>query len=150
MRPIKITAFVALTAITASLFVLSFTPRAQGERIQVGPAESGPITANFVGIGGMTFQQGQNVGIAWILRGEGVKYFESNNWAECELYFSADGGQTWTRITPELNISRRSYEWTMPNVLTRQGVIAIRLGIQGEGEYYFFQSEPFRIGRRLQ
>ena len=85
--------------------------------------------------------------IKWILSGDGVRALESNRWSECELFFSA-GGKAWTRITPALSVTRRSYDWTIPDVSVGQGIVAIQIGIEGEGEFYFFRSEPFSIVRR--
>jgi hypothetical protein len=140
MRRTKITTAVALIAASASLLLLGFTSLAEGERMA-------PITAEFTGIGGQVFQRGQNVEIKWILSGDGVRALESNRWSECELFFSA-GGKAWTRITPVLSVSRRSYDWMIPDVSEEQGIIAIQIGIEGEGEFYFFRSEPFTIRRR--
>ena len=111
--------------------------------------DDGSVTASFIGLGGMLFQPGQSVELKWTLQGEGVKSLETHPWGECELLFSANGGQTWTRITPHLSVTRRSYLWTVPNVFTRQGVLALQIGIEGQGDFYIFPSEPFMVlGRR--
>ena len=149
MRHTKITVFFALVAVSAFLLALSFTPLARGKGLVTDPRGSGSVTAKFIGMGGMIFQPGQNVDIRWTLQGDGVKYFETHPWGECELYFSPDGGQTWTRITPQLSVTRRDYQWTVPNVVTRQGVIALQIGIEGDGDFYLFTSDPFMVlGRR--
>ena len=146
MRGTKIIAILACAAISAFLLV-PFTALAQSDGVNAGSPGSAPITAKFAGLGGMVFQRGQNVEIKWDLAGDGVRYFESNRWSECELLFST-GGKAWTRITPALSVSRRSYDWTIPDVNAGQGIIAIQIGIEGEGEFYFFRSEPFTITRR--
>lgn len=149
MRRIKITAFNAFAAVSAFLLVASFIPLAYGNGPVKGPLGPGSVEAKFVGMGGMLFQPGQNVDIRWTLKGEGVKYLETHPWSECELYFSPDGGQTWTRITPQLSVTRRNYEWTVPNVVTRQGVVGLQIGVEGNGDLYLFTSEPFMVlGRR--
>ena len=149
MRRTKITAFIAFTAVSAFLLVMSFTPLAKGKALEKVPLGPGSVEAAFVGMGGMLFQPGQNVDIRWTLKGDGVKYLETHSWSECELYFSSDAGQTWTRITPQLSVTRRDYQWTVPNVVTRQGVIALQIGIEGDGDFYFFASDPFMVlGRR--
>ena len=149
MRRIKITAFIAFTAVSAFLLVMSFTPLAKAKALEKVPLGQGSVEAKFVGMGGMMFQPGQNVDIRWTLKGAGVKYLETHPWSECELYFSPDAGQTWTRITPQLSVTRRDYQWTVPNVATRQGVIALQIGIEGDGDFYFFASDPFMVlGRR--
>lgn len=134
-------------AVIVVLFVfalLAYSAPAQAQE-KIGRPEPGPVTANFIGIGGMVFQPGQNVEVNWILQGDGVKYFESNTWGECELMFSADGGRTWTRVTPQMSVTRRKYDWTVPNVSTKEAVIGLRIGIEGEGEFYLFPSEPFSV-----
>ena len=141
----KITAFVAPTAAFAAGLVLIFTPLASGDNSETGPLLTAPLTANFVGLGGMAFRPGQNVDISWILKGKEVSNLEANPWSECELFFSADGGKTWSRVTPQLSVTTRSYEWTIPDVLTGEGLIGLQIGIEGEGELYFFPSESFTV-----
>ena len=149
MRRTKITAFIAFTAVSAFLLVSNFTPGARGKSLEKAPLGPGNVTATFLNMGGMIFQPGQNVDIKWLLEGSGVKYLETHPWGECELLFSTDGGQTWMRITPQLSISRRDFEWTIPNVFTRQGVVALQIGIEGSGDMYLFPSGSFMVlGRR--
>jgi hypothetical protein len=149
MRRINITAFIAFTAVSAFLLVMSFTPLAKGKALEKIPLGPGSVDVKFVGMGGGIFQPGQNVDIRWTLKGDGVKYLETNPWSECELYFSSDAGQTWTRITPQLSVTKRDFQWTVPNVVTRQGVIALQIGIEGDGDFYLFASDPFMVlGRR--
>jgi len=150
MRRTKITTFIALTAVSAFFLFLSSTPLARGRSLKTAPSESGSITATFVGIGGMVFQPGQYLGVKWVLEGDGVKYLENNPWSECELFFSADGGRTWSTMSPHLGVSRRNFDWTVPNVPTQQGIIALQIGIEGEGEFHVFPSAPFTVlpGRR--
>ena len=145
MRRTKITTLIALTAVSAFLLFLSSTPVAKGRSLKTAPSDPGSITATFVNIGGMVFQPGQSLGIKWILEGDGVRYFESNPWGECELFFSADGGGTWSRISPHLGVSRRSFDWTVPNIATQGGIIALQIGIEGEGEFHVFRSAPFTV-----
>ena len=142
MRRTKITAFIAFTAVFT---FLSFTPLEGGKSLEIENPQAGPVTANFIGIGGMIFQPGQQVEIKWNLQGRGVRYFETHIWGECELFFSADGGETWARITPQMSVSRRSHAWTVPNVSTEQGVLALQIGIEGEGEFHILPSEKFSI-----
>ena len=149
MRHTKITAFIAFTAVSAFLLVSNFIPLARGKGLEKAPLAQAAVTARFLNMGGMIFQPGQNVDVKWILEGSGVKYLETHPWGECELLFSTDGAQTWTRITPGLSVTRRNYEWTIPNVFTRQGVIALQIGIEGEGDFYLFPSGSFMVlGRR--
>ena len=81
MRRTKITAFIAFTAVSAFLLVMSFTPLAKGKALEKVPLGPGSVEAKFVGMGGMLFQPGQNVDIRWTLKGEGVKYLETHPWS---------------------------------------------------------------------
>ena len=137
MRRTKITAFIAITSV--ALLASSFTPFA-------GAKPNPPaVSATFIGIGGMTFRPGQNVEIKWVLQGDGVKYFETNSWGECELFFSSNNGGTWTRITPHMAVTSRSFTWTIPNTPTREALFALQIGIEGEGDFYMFPSQPFTV-----
>jgi len=140
----KTTAGVARTAVFASLLALTFAPLASGQNPDRDPPETG-LSASFPGLGGKVFQAGRRIEINWSLKGKEVSNLEANPWGECELYFSPNGGNTWTRITPNLNVSRRSHEWTVPNIPTTEAVIALQVGIEGEGDFFFFQSEAFTI-----
>jgi hypothetical protein len=144
---------IAFTALSVCLLALSFAPNTRSARLPKANPEPGPltdITANFIGLGGMAFQPGQPLQIKWNLEGSGVKPFEVHPWSECELFFSPDGGNTWTRISPGLSVSRRSFDWVVPNSATQQGIIALQIGIEGEGEFYFLPSTAFTVlpGRR--
>lgn len=145
MRHTKITAFIAVTAVSAVLLALSFTPLALAKPAKSEIPAAGTISATFVGIGGMVFRPGQTIEVKWILQGEGVKYFETNHWGECELFFSSDNGANWTRITPHMSVTTRSFQWTIPNVLTQQALFALQIGIEGEGDFFMFPSQPFTI-----
>lgn len=145
MRRTKITAFIAFTVVSAFLLVSNFIPLARGKGLEKTPLAQGTVTGKFLNMGGMIFQPGQNVDVKWILEGSGVKYLETHPWGECELLFSTDGGQTWMRITPQLSISRRNYEWTVPNVFTRQGMMALQIGVEGTGDLYLFPSGSFMV-----
>jgi len=148
MRRPKIPAVVLIAAAAASLVAaLNLAAFAGDKSPETNSAAAGSITAEFTGIGGMVFQRGQPIEIRWILTGDGVRAFESNRWSECELFFSTNG-KAWTRITPALSVTRRSYDWTIPNVITEEAVFGLQIGIEGEGEFYFFQSEPFKIGSK--
>ena len=144
MRRTKITAFIAVTAVSAVLLALNFTPLAEAKPLKVDPAAQ-DVSATFVGIGGMVFRPGQNIEIKWVLQGEGVKYFETNHWGECELFFSSDNGANWTRITPHMSVTTRNFWYTIPNVTTQQGLFALQIGIEGEGDFFMFPSQQFSI-----
>ncbi len=144
MRRTTITTFIALTAVSASLLALSFTRLAEAKPLKTDPSAQ-DVSATFIGIGGMTFRPGQNIEIKWTLQGEGVKYFETNNWGECELYFSSDNGANWSRITPHMSVTTRNFWYTIPNVTTQQARFALQIGIEGEGDFFMFPSETFAI-----
>jgi hypothetical protein len=93
----------------------------------------------------MICQPGQSVNIKWLLDGDGVRYFETNPWSECELFFSTDGGTTWSRISPHLSVTRRNFEWFVPNISTQTGLLALQIGIEGQGEFYIFRSAAFTV-----
>lgn len=112
---------------------------------QAAASQSLPISATFPGIGGNRFEPGQEVVISWKLEGSEVKSFETNPWGECELLFSSDAGRTWTRITPQLSVTRRDFTWVVPDVPTRSAKLALQIGIEGEGEFYQFASKRFAI-----
>lgn len=137
----KRTKIIALSAVSAFILVLSFTP-ARGGRLEGGSAS---ITANFIGLDNMVFRPGQVVEVKWTLEGADVKNFETNPYGECELFFSADGGKTWSRFTPALGVSTRGYTWTIPNVSTKEGVIGLQVGIEGQGDFYTFPSGSFAV-----
>ena len=137
----KRTKIIALAFVSAFLLVGSFAP-ARGQRMEKGPA---PVTANFFGLDNMVFRPGQVVEVKWTLEGAEVKNFETNPYGECELFFSADGGKTWARFTPALSVTTRSFAWTVPNVLTKEGVIGLQVGIEGQGDFYTFPSGSFAV-----
>ena len=146
-RPQFAAVVVGFAVVTASLLASRFTVLAEVKGSEAAP-QPGSITAEISGVGGMVFHRGQPIEIRWILSGDGVRAFEGNRWAECELFFATAAGKGWNRITPALSATRRSYDWTIPNVTADEAVIGIQLGIEGEGEFYFFRSEPFKIRRQ--
>jgi hypothetical protein len=103
------------------------------------------VRAEFLDIAGRVFQPGDAVAIRWELSGPGVKYFQSHPWGECELFFSTDGGANWSRITPQLSVSRRDYDWIVPDVATRNARFGLQIGIEGDGEFHEFSSKKFII-----
>ena len=100
MHRTKVTAFIAFTVVAASLLFLSTSPVAKGRSIKRIPAGPGSISATFPGIAGIVAQAGQILEVKWALEGDGVRYFETHPWGECELFFSTDAGLSWSRISP--------------------------------------------------
>lgn len=103
------------------------------------------LMAKFPDLGGRVFEPGEEVTIRWQLWGSAVREYESNPWGECELLFSTDSGRTWTRITPQLSISRRDSTWIVPDVATENAKIALQVGIEGDGEFHHFPSGRFAV-----
>lgn len=146
MRRVKITASIAIAATSLFLLIFSPAPLARGRGLKTGPLDPPPsVTAKFENVSGMVFPSGHVVNVRWVLEGEGVRFFETNPWSECELLFSTDGGRTWARISPQLSVTRRDFNWFVPNVSTQAGILALHIGIEGAGEYYSFLSAPFSV-----
>jgi hypothetical protein len=49
----------------------------------------------------------------------------SHNTLNWDLYFSADGGESWTAIKTDISYETTSYTWTVPETFTTQGQIKI-------------------------
>ncbi len=58
-----------------------------------------------------------------------------NNWSEMELFLVDDNGLL-LRITPQLSVTTKTFEWTVPSVNTRSAKIVLQVGIEGEGDFY--------------
>ena len=141
MRRITIPTLLALSA----LFGLVIHSSLNARDTKAVPAGAQSITASFLNLGGIVLQPGQIYEVKWDLQGEGVKYFENNPWSECELFFSTDNGRTWSRITPHLGVQRRTFTWVVPEVSTQTALLALQIGVEGEGEFYTFPSKPFSV-----
>ena len=133
----RLAGVVALAALAGLQLATSLSAEARSDRYRV--------SALFPDVAGRVFEPGEEAKIRWELKGPGVRYFESNPWGECELLFSADDGLSWTRVTPRLSVSRRDYDWVVPNVPTESARIGLQIGIEGDGEFHQFASEPFAI-----
>jgi hypothetical protein len=145
MRTIKIHAVIIPTALSAFFLFSSVMPLAKGHGLKSSPAGSQSVIASFTNVGSQTFQPDQAVEVKWILEGNGVQALEDNPWSECEVLFSTDNGQNWARITPELSVHMRSFNWIVPKVSTQQALLLLRIGVQGDGDFYAFRSKPFTI-----
>ena len=74
-----------------------------------------------------------------------------NPYAEMEYYLTTDEG-LFMRITPQLDITTKSFVWTVPAINTTTARLTLKCGIEGEGDQYTFtQSAPFTIrkGKKL-
>jgi hypothetical protein len=50
------------------------------------------------------------------------------------------------RITPQMNVDKRSFTWTVPNINTTTARLVLQCGIEGEGEMFrFVQTGTFTI-----
>lgn len=65
--------------------------------------------------GGEGFQPGETTAITWI----------SNAVSNVSLSYSLDGGSNWTQIDGSVPANQGTYNWTIPNNLTSQGLIRI-------------------------
>lgn len=71
---------------------------------------------------------GQQVLVSWVASIPEIDLA----WCEVEIYLSLDGGKTNAiRITPQLDPGARSFNWTVPNLPTNQGVLDIHFGCEG-------------------
>jgi hypothetical protein len=52
-------------------------------------------------------------------------------WCEADLQLSLDGGQTFTRMTGELDPRDQYFDWIVPNTPTNNAVLDIRFGCIG-------------------
>jgi hypothetical protein len=144
MRSIKSSVFV-LTVLSAFLLFIAIMPLAKGRSTKAAPTDPQSVTATFTNVAGQTFGPNQIVKLKWTLQGDGVKALEDDPWSECELMFSPDGGNTWNRISPELSVRRRDFDWVVPNLPTKQALVQLRIGTQGANDFYFFPSPTFVI-----
>lgn len=145
MRSTKSSVFIILTALSSLLLFAGATPLAKGRNVKTIPTDPQSVTATFINLAGQTFAPNQIVNLKWTLQGDGVKALEDDPWSECELMFSPDGGNSWSRISPELSVHRRSFDWVVPNLSTKEAVIQLRIGTQGATDFYFFPSPTFFI-----
>jgi len=68
--------------------------------------------------GGETYVSGATVLIKWSL----VQSHQQENW---DLYFSSDGGTTWEDLQLNMENSKFTYIWTVPDLLTETARIKI-------------------------
>ena len=143
MRRTKITLLITFSAVFAYFLVSS--PLLKGRGLGTDPSGSGSVVASFPSLAGAVLQPGQYATIKWSLDGDGVRNLESNPWSECELFFSNDGGMNWSRVSPQLSVTNRTFQWWVPSTPTQQGKLALHIGIEGDGEFYIFPSPSFTI-----
>jgi hypothetical protein len=92
---------------------------------------------------GQILKGGSVVTISWELSVD--KAISDSPWSEMELFLADDNG-LFTRITPQLGIMAKSFEWTVPRLNTRSARIVLQFGIEGEGDFYLLrQIGSFKI-----
>lgn len=81
---------------------------------------------------GTVLHPGDRVQITWTYEGNVAAL--DPHWCEQELYFSLDGGQSLgMRLTLSTGIDVRSFDWTVPNIATDNGVFDIQFGCEANG-----------------
>jgi hypothetical protein len=80
---------------------------------------------------GQQLKGGSEVTLRWNLVIE--ESILQNPWAECELYLVDDHGLS-LRLTPQLNITARTFNWTVPMINTTSARLVLQFGVEGEGE----------------
>lgn len=68
--------------------------------------------------GGETLYSGDTITITWVQ----VQAHDLQNW---ELYYSADGAETWQVISNNIAPELREYEWVVPDAETTKGRIRV-------------------------
>lgn len=87
-------------------------------------------------VGGETFNAGGSVQIQWHI----TIPHDIQNW---DLYFSADGGDTWEAIQLNLDPSVLKYRWPVPKIATQRA--RIRIDMDNTGTDYTDVSRDFTI-----
>ncbi len=82
---------------------------------------------------GIRLNGGSRVTVEWDLRVDDA--ITNNNWSEMEL-FLVDNNGLLLRITPQLSVTTKTFEWTVPSVNTSSAKIVAQVGIEGEGDFY--------------
>jgi len=85
--------------------------------IGLGTQASAHVALNYP-VGEETFTSGETVTILWT---ELVAH-GTINW---DLYFSSDGGINWNAIQLNIDYGTTSYAWTVPEIITYQGVVKV-------------------------
>ncbi len=132
-----------VTAAAMLAFAAASTPVADAAQTHREPPVK--LMATFPDLGGRVFEPGEEVAVAWKLQGSALKFYETNPWGECELLLTVDDGATWSRITPQLSVTRRDFRWVVPDLPTASARIALQVGIEGDGDFHHFASESFAI-----
>lgn len=97
---------------------------------------------------GQVLKGGSTVTITWDLTVDPA--IVNNPWSEMELFLADDNG-LFTRITPQLGLSAKSFEWTLPRLNLRTAYIFLQYGIEGEGDFQLIrQVGSFRIASKAE
>lgn len=129
----------AFTALANSALAQKLTPR---------PEFSDPIFELKTPRNGQVLKGGSTVTITWDLTVD--EAIVNNPWSEMELFLGDENG-LFTRITPQLGIGAKSFEWTVPRINARNAYISLQYGIEGEGDFYLIrQVGSFKIGTKAE
>ena len=111
-----------------------------------GPEQVQPTFSVLVPHPGQQLRGGSRITLLWDLVVD--KAFAENVWAEMEL-FLVDNQGLLLRITPQLGIGARSFEWVVPNINSKSARLVLQCGIEGDGELYNLpQTDTFSIKTR--
>lgn len=117
--------------ISLVILTLSGVASAQSERISENWSK--PVFTLQTPQAGDKITSGSVITIRWTLALDSA--IVQNPWSEMELYLVDDGG-LFMRITPQLDVTTKTFQWTVPNVNTKSAKLVLKCGIEGEGEMY--------------
>ncbi len=92
---------------------------------------------------GEVLRGGQEIQITWDLTLD--KEITEHPFGEMEFFLDTAEG-VHLRITPQLSLKARTFNWTVPNISTKTARLSLQCGIEGEGDRFrFFQTGTFVI-----
>lgn len=131
----KIYAFVFVLVVALAL-ASSSSAQNSAQNVNLRPEFSDPIFDLKTPRNGEVLKAGSTVSITWDLTVD--RAIAENPWSEMELFLTDENG-LFTRITPQLGIGAKSFEWTVPRVNSRSVRIVLQCGIEGEGDFYLIR-----------
>jgi len=127
MKKIYVVAFVLVGVIT-------FAAPAAAQKLVPAPASFiEPVFTLRSPSAGVRLMGGSRVTVEWDLIVD--QAIVNNNWSEMELFLVTDAG-VFLRITPQLSVTTKTFEWTVPNIGARAARLVLQVGIEGEGDFY--------------
>lgn len=111
------------------------------------PLDSAPVTLSATHLG-QPLSAGDSVVLSWTALPELARHPWVEEW---EAFLSFDGGETYpVRLTPHLDLDRRSFAIELPAVATRQARWMLRFGDEArEVEFEFPELFEIRHARRM-